>query len=142
MNKIPKKPSKLPYSPIPEKDTIYKITDIHTEPLGKYKKCVNCGEDIFFQKKWNKWYHNNGKKNCSDEYGLPSSLTAHPSENELIVETEQTKFNLMSGEGVCNKCHKELRWGKENRPYGWITFTDYSGESYDGKEFLFCEKCA
>ena len=48
---------------------------------------------------------------------------------------------MNTGEGLCYKCHKELRWEKEDKPHGWITFTDYSGESYDGKEFLFCAKC-
>jgi hypothetical protein len=46
------------------------------------------------------------------------------------------------GEGSCNKCNKELRWRDwDNKPYGSITFQDYSRNDYDGKEFLFCEKC-
>ena len=44
--------------------------------MVKYKKCKNCGEDIFFQKKWNKWYHNNGKKHCSKQY--PQVQIAEP----------------------------------------------------------------
>lgn len=31
-------------------------------------KLQNAGWLAVFQKKWNKWYHNNGKKNCSIQY--------------------------------------------------------------------------
>ena len=40
---------------------------------------------------------------------------------------------MKNGEGICCKCHKRL--------YGWIAFTDYIEDDYDGKECLYCEKC-
>ena len=48
---------------------------------------------------------------------------------------------MKNGEGICCKCHKRLRWGTKDRPYGWIAFTDYIEDDYDGKECLCCEKC-
>ena len=61
--------------------------------MEKYEKCKNCGEDIFFQKRWNKWYHNNGKKNCSKQYpqvqinGLILTPVAQPKEERLSQPT-------------------------------------------------------
>jgi hypothetical protein len=57
-----------------------------------YEKCANCGEDIFFQKRWHKWYHNNGKKHCSINYPQVQI-------NGLILKPiAQSKASLQKGE--------------------------------------------
>lgn len=46
----------------------------------EYKKCINCGRDIRWEKDYLEWQHDNGDPQCSDEFGNFLASIAEPGE--------------------------------------------------------------